>query len=292
MTPAARRVVIAGCGFVGLATARRLHHAGWEVLGCTHSEDSARALAAEPFAVRSADLTDLSSLTALADWRECDAVIHCASSGRGGADAYRSVYLQGARNLLDVLAPRRLLFTGSTSVYAQNNGEWVTEKSAAEPDRETGRILRETEELVLASGGCVARLAGIYGPGRSVLLKKFFSGEAVIEGDGERWINQVHRDDIAAALTQLTESGATGIFNVSDDTPMTQREIYGSLAAHFARVLPPSGPVDSNRKRGVTSKRVSNARLRALGWSAKYPSFCDAVKDDGELLTALGLGHL
>lgn len=287
MTPAPRRVVIAGCGFVGLATARRLHQAGWEVLGCTHSEDSARALAGEPFAVRSADLTDLSSLAALADWRECAAVIHCASSGRGGADAYRSVYLQGAQNLLDVLAPQWLLFTSSTSVYAQNSGEWVTEESAAEPDRETGRILRETEELVVANGGCVARLAGIYGPGRSVLLKKFFSGEAVIEGDGARWINQVHRDDIATALTLLVENAATGVFNVSDDTPMTQREIYGWLATHFARALPPSGPVDTNRKRGVTSKRVSNARLRARGWSPNYPSFRDAVSTNEALLAAL-----
>ncbi|MGB8166589.1 MAG: SDR family oxidoreductase [Chthoniobacteraceae bacterium] len=282
-----RRVVVAGCGFVGLATARRLHHAGWEVLGCTHTEESARALATEPFAASAADLTNVSSLSALDRWRECDAVIHCASSGRGGADAYRSVYLQGARNILEALAPQRLLFTSSTSVYAQNGGEWVTEDSPAEPDRETGRVLRETEELVLTSGGCVARLAGIYGPGRSVLLKKFFFGEAVIEGDGGRWINQVHRDDIATALTLLVESGATGIFNVSDDTPMTQRDIYEWLATHFCRPLPPSGPVDTNRKRGVTSKRVNNARLRALGWAPKYPSFRDAVMSDRELISAL-----
>lgn len=284
-----RRAVIAGCGFVGLATARALHRAGWEVLGCTHSEDSARALAAEPFSVRAADLTDPAALGALHDWRECDVVIHCASSGRGGADAYRSVYLQGTRNLLEALAPRALLFTSSTSVYAQNTGEWVTEESLAEPDRETGRILRETEELVLAHGGCIARLAGIYGPARSVLLRKFFSGEAVIEGDGGRWINQVHRDDIATALSLLVEAGATGVFNVTDDMPLTQREIYEWLAARFERPLPPSGPVDTNRKRGVTSKRVSNARLRALGWTPKYPSFRDAVMNDPELVAALGL---
>ncbi len=277
------RVLIAGCGFVGLATARVLHGAGWEVLGCTHSEESARALAAEAFAVRPADLTDPAALETLADWRGCEAIIHCASSGRGGADAYRAVYLGGARNLLTVLAPQRLLFTSSTSVYAQNNGAWVTEESPAEPDRETGRILRETENLVLATGGCVARLAGIYGPERSVLLKKFLAGEAVIEGDGTRWINQIHRDDIATALALLVERRATGLFNASDDTPMTQREIYTWLATHFARPLPPDGPVDMNRKRGVTSKRVSNAKLRGLGWSAAYPAFSDAVSRDPAL---------
>jgi nucleoside-diphosphate-sugar epimerase len=233
-------------------------------------------------------LTDEAALRALADGREFEAVIHCASSGRGGADAYRSVYLGGARNLVATLAPRLLLFTSSTSVYAQNTGDWVTEESAAEPDRETGRILRETEESVLASGGCVARLAGIYGPGRSVLLKKFFSGEAVIEGDGGRWINQVHRDDIATALALLVARGERGIFNVSDDVPMSQREVYEWLAARFARPLPPSGPVDSHRKRGVTSKRVSNAKLRAFGWLPRYRSFREAVELDPGLLRALG----
>jgi nucleoside-diphosphate-sugar epimerase len=281
------RVLIAGCGFTGLATARALHAAGWNVLGCTHSAESARGLAGEPFPVRAADLTDPIALRTLAEWRGCEAVVHCASSGRGGADAYRAVYLGGARNLLEALAPQRLLFTSSTSVYAQNDGAWVTEESPAEPDRETGRILRETEDLVLAAGGCVARLAGIYGPGRSVLLRKFLTGEAAIEGDGARWINQIHRDDIAAALTLLVERAATGIFNVADDTPLTQRDLYTWLAAHFARPLPPTGPIDTNRKRGVTSKRVCNAKLRALGWAPRYPSFYEAVTTDPALVGAV-----
>ena len=135
-----------------------------------------------------------------------------------------------------------------------------------------------------ARGGIVARLAGIYGPGRSVLLRKFFSGEAVIEGDGGRFVNQVHRDDIASALRVLIEEGAPGIFNVSDDAPMPQREIYAWLAERFARVLPPSGPIDPNRKRGWTSKRVSNAKLRALGWRPQFPSFFDAVGCQPELV--------
>jgi nucleoside-diphosphate-sugar epimerase len=202
-------------------------------------------------------------------------------------EAYRRVYLEGARNLLAVLAPERLLFTSSTSVYTQTSGEWVAEESAAEPDRETGRVLRETEELVLAQRGCIARLAGIYGPARSVLLRKFLSGEAVIEADGARWINQVHRDDVASALVRLLETGSSGVFNVADDRPATQLATYEWLAAHFARPLPPTGPVDPNRKRGWTNKRVSNARLRALGWAPIYPSFFDAVAQAGASLAAL-----
>ena len=279
------RIVIAGCGFVGLAAARVFRDAGWDVLGLTHSPESAETLKGEPFSVAQCDIADADEVRAIAAsfGEKSDAVIHCASSGRGGADAYRSVYLGGARNLLDAFAPARLLFTSSTSVYAQTDGGIVSEESPAEPPGETGRILRATEELVLAHGGTVARLAGIYGPGRSVLLRKFFSGEASIEGDGSRIVNQVHRDDIASALRVLVEKRATGICNVSDDAPMPQREIYAWLAERFARPLPPSGPIDPHRKRGWTSKRVSNAKLRALGWTPQFPSFFDAVERQPEL---------
>ena len=278
------KVVIAGCGFVGLATARLLAGAGWEVVGVTHAPASAALLRGEAFPVVACDIADRAALAARAELRGADAVIHCASSGRGGVEQYRAVYLDGARALAAVLAPRTLVFTGSTSVYAQTGGEWVSEESAAEPERETGRVLRETEEFVVARGGIVARLAGIYGPGRSVLLRKFFAGEAMLEGDGGKWINQVHRDDIAAALVHLVNAQARGIFNVNDDEPLAQRAVYAWLARRFGRPLPPSGPPDTDRKRGWTNKRVSNAKLRATGWRARYPSFFAAVENDPALL--------
>jgi nucleoside-diphosphate-sugar epimerase len=173
-----------------------------------------------------------------------------------------------------------LLLTSSTSVYAQKAGEWVTEVSAAEPTRETGRVLRETEEFVLARGGIVARLAGIYGPGRSALLRKFLASEAVIEST-PRYINQAHRDDIASALYLLIEQGLDGsgipaerrVYNVADGHPLTDHECYGWLSAHLGRALPRLATSPVERKRGDGSKRVSSDRLRGCGWRPRYPRF-------------------
>jgi nucleoside-diphosphate-sugar epimerase len=103
-------------------------------------------------------------------------------------DAYRAVYRDGLEHLRDAFSPKRLVFTGSTSVYSQTDGDGCSEDSPAEPDRETGRVLLEAEKIALDDGGIVARLAGIYGPGRSVLLKKFLEGSAVLEAGGNRWI--------------------------------------------------------------------------------------------------------
>lgn len=265
-----RSLLVVGCGYVGMATARLFQAAGWQVTGVTRSGPAGE----EAFPVLSCDITKPEEVSRLP---RAEAIIDCVSSSRGGADIYEQVYFQGAENLLQILNPKQFVFTGSTSVYPQTDHSTVDEQSPAEPDRETGRILRRTEELILAHGGSVARLAGIYGPGRSVLLRKFLEGSAVIEGDGQRIINQIHRDDAATALQRILEL-PSGIYNVSDDTPLIQRECYLWLADFFNKPLPPCGPIDPNRKRGWSSKRVSNAKLRSSGWECLFPSFYAAVK--------------
>ena len=45
------RILIAGCGYVGQATADLFHAAGWDVEGWTASEESAAALSAKPYPV-------------------------------------------------------------------------------------------------------------------------------------------------------------------------------------------------------------------------------------------------
>jgi nucleoside-diphosphate-sugar epimerase len=172
----------------------------------------------------------------------------------------------------------RRLLVSSTSVYGQTGGEMVTEESAAEPASGTSRILREAEKEATASGATVVRSSGIYGPGRSVLFEKFRRGEAVMEGDGLRWINQIHQRDLVAALAHLIEAGLPGqIYNVTDDTPVTQRDFYAWCAGFLRQPMPPHGPVKVERKRGLTNKRVSNARLKATGWEPKFPSFREGL---------------
>jgi nucleoside-diphosphate-sugar epimerase len=272
-------MLIAGCGYVGQAVADLFHAAGWVVEGWTRSARSAASLSAKPYSVRDVDISEPAQVA------KCvgifDAVIHCASSSGGGAEIYRQVYLDGARILLEIFPKSKVLFTSSTSVYAQRDGSWVTEESETKPIRETSRILLETESEVLSRGGIVARLAGIYGPGRSALLSKFLAGTAVIDPENDRFVNQVHRDDIASALFFLLSRKAEGaqIYNVIDDQPILQSECYRWLARRLNRPLPPIGTSKQQRKRGDSNKRVSNAKLRRLGWTSRYPTFADAMEE-------------
>jgi len=272
-----QRILIAGCGYVGQAAADLFHAAGWSVEGWTRCETSAAGLATKPYPVRGVDLSQRAQVAQRA--AAFDAVIHCASSRGGDAESYRRIYLEGALNLLESLPGSKLLFTSSTSVYAQRDGSWVTEQSETNPIRETGCILLEAEKLVLDRGGIVALLAGIYGPVRSALLSKFLTGTAIVDPENDRFINQAHRDDIASALFFLLsrKTEAAQVYNVVDDQPILQSECYRWLAQRLNRPLPPIGKSIQQRKRGDSNKRVSNAKLRSLGWAPRYSTFADAM---------------
>jgi nucleoside-diphosphate-sugar epimerase len=271
------RILIAGCGYVGRVTAGIFHAAGWEVEGWTRSRESVQELSEAPFPIHAVDIGSFEQVRNAA--AEFDWVVHCASSRGGNASQYRRVYLEGTKSLLRALPRARLLFTSSTSVYPQADGSWIDESASAEPVPETGRILKETEDLVLSARGVVARVAGIYGPGRSFLLEKFFAGNAIMDPKHDRFINQVHRDDVASAIFFLIRQDCAGIFNVVDDRPVLRSECYAWLAEELQCLPPPQGMAASSSKRGVSNKRVSNKKLKAIGWSPRYPSFAEAMRE-------------
>ena len=273
------RILIAGCGYVGQATADLFHSAGWDVEGWVHSQQSAARLSVKPYSIRVIDISQRGELAKRAE--AFDALIHCASSRGGDAEAYRQIYLNGARNLLETFPETKILFTSSTSVYSQRDGSWVTEESETKPLRETSRILLEVEKLILEKEGIVVRLAGIYGPRRSALLSKFLNGTATINPQNDRFVNQVHRDDIASAIFLLLDrkpQDAAQIYNVVDDQPVLQSECYRWLAQRLNRPLPPIAKSEQPRKRGDANKRVSNAKLRRSGWTPQYPTFAEAME--------------
>ncbi len=209
-----------------------------------------------------------------------DLVIHAASTRGGDVAAYRRVYLEGARHLRECFAKATFIFVSSTSVYAQRDGAWVTEESEAQPEHETGKVLREAEQFVMEEGGIIARLAGLYGPGRSALLRRVLEGEAVVDLGRDRFVNQIHRDDAAHALFSLANApdGKRGqVFNVADDRPLLLSECYQWLSHELMRPLSGAEAPALPRKRGNSNKRINNSKLRESGWRPEYPSFVDGM---------------
>ena len=278
------RVLIVGCGYVGLPLGKELARQGHEVFGLRRSALAEAEMKAAGITPLHADITQPATLAKLP--RDFDWVVNCTASGGGGADDYRKIYLEGNHNLLAWLAGsplKQFIYTSSTSVYAQNDGSVVTEASPVEPDADTARVLVETEKLLLAAvaerqfPAVILRVAGIYGPARGHWFKQFLRGEARLDGGGARWLNMIHRDDLIGVIIAALKNARPGeIFNAADNEPVSQLKFFEWLAAELNRPMPPTVPADAEawRKRGVTNKRVSNAKLRAeLKYEFQFPDF-------------------
>src|SRR6266511_2017695 len=117
------RVLIVGCGYVGLPLGVELIRQGHEVFGLRRSLESHADLKAVRIQPLAADITkpeDLARVPTPFDW-----VVNTISSSKGSVEEYRQVYLRGMRNLIEWLTPtppKRFLYTSSISVYGQTDG--------------------------------------------------------------------------------------------------------------------------------------------------------------------------
>jgi nucleoside-diphosphate-sugar epimerase len=295
------RVLIVGCGYIGLPLGAELIKSGHEVWGIRRNEAGVgemKSAGIQPLLLDISIASDLQKIPGRFDW-----VINTVAAGAGGVDAYRQTYLHGMRNLLDFFTPdppRRLVYTSSTGVYSQTDGSPVKEDSPVDANTETSQILIETEKLLLDAHqtsrfpAIILRLAGIYGPNRCHYLRKFVANEVTIEGHGERHLNMIHRDDVVGALLAATQSGRAGeVYNVVDDEPVTQTHFYRWLSESLGKWMPSyeSAAERSAGKRGWSNKRVLNRKLiMELGYHCKYPTFRQGytaeirrLEDAGEL---------
>ena len=280
---AGRHLVVFGCGYVGGEVARQALAQGLRVTALTRNGEKAAAWRALGITTVVADLATTAWHAAIPGG--ADLVLNAVSSGGGGVEGYRSSYLEGMKSVLTWARTQgpvgTLVYTGSTSVYAQDGGVRVDELSPISARDERAAVLVETEDVLRTQVGAAARtwvlrLAGIYGPGRHHLIEQVRAGE--VSGHGGHHLNLIHRDDICAAIWSVFGAPATmagDVFNVADDEPATKAEAVTWLAGRLGVPVPRFSGVPAGGRRAVTPDRIIvNARLKAaLGWAPRYPSF-------------------
>lgn len=268
-----KRVLIAGCGYVGTALGEALAGAGHTVFGLRRDPGSLpRAI--QPVKADLDKPASLGGLPAGLDW-----VVYAAGAAGFTEEAYRAAYPEGSWNLVNALAeqsqkPQRVLFTSSTGVYAQTDGESVDEESPTQPTTFSGTALLEAEAVFRAAPwpSIALRLGGIYGPGRTRLIDRVRSGEANREPEPSRWLNLIHRDDIVGAIVHLLELGEPApVYLGVDSEPQRWNELIEWFANELGVDVPPIDPAPST-KRPPRSRRCSNKRLVASGYEFNFPS--------------------
>ncbi len=271
-------MLVAGCGWLGTAIARRLLARGDRVTGVRRDPARSAALAAlgiEPLAL------DLADPGAAARLPAADGIVACQSAAADSEVAYRAAYLDANRSLLAAAerAGARFVYTGSTGVFGQRDGSEVDEATVPAPASATGEVLVRAEALVLeraAAGNRASfiRLSGLYGPGRVGIVERVRSGALALgPGDGA-WMSFCHLDDaVAFVLAALDRAPAGGVFHGSDARPARRREVVEWIAARIG--IPPPR---SERALPGPDRRISSARSRAaLAVELRWPSFADGL---------------
>jgi nucleoside-diphosphate-sugar epimerase len=269
------KILIIGCGALGYELARQLADAGHDVTGLKRSPPT---VSQEKFKYFRADISSAQDLEKLgADFEH---IFFIVSADSRNESSYHDIYEIGINNLINKFGKANpeapWIFVSSTSVYGQNQGEWVDEDSPALPTKVTSlEILKAEQKLIaLNPNNVVVRFSGIYGPGREYLLRTARQAPA-IQKDPPYYTNRIHQRDCVSVLRFLLEQRLAGIsleqwYLASDDDPAPLWDVISWMAEQM-HCNPPTAKM-TGQDSGM-NKRCRNDRLKKLGYSFKYPDY-------------------
>lgn len=256
-----RLAVIGASGVVGRAFVPRAQAASHDIIG---------------------DRVEILDREALVRYvHNADAVINLATSipkigGRGNWAMNDRIRREGTANLIEACVA-----TGVGTVIQQSVAMLhcvADDRPQTEDDPISGQGLlasaTDMEALLRATSldWRIVRGALFYGPetGREeAWVDEAKSDSFRIPGDGSAWISLVHVADFADAVLVVSERGRPReVYIACDDTPLRLRDLYHCVAARNRLKPPCTGGVQT-----IRSCRVSNGKLRSLGWAPVHTTF-------------------
>ena len=296
-----KKVLIVGLGDVGCGLALELSQKGFEVTGVRRNvKPIEQPLGATPIQQLSVDITQpFTDQLPEVHW---DYVVIAVAPTEFHEEAFKNVYDKGAEHLAQALLaknmiPKRVFYVSSSGVYAQNAGELVDEKSETSAANYSSEAILNAENTMLKHfTTTIVRLTGIYGPGRTLLVKKAqewlekfksehdeFDHELFLklltqQQELQYWTNRIHRDDCVGALAFLIEKDQAGasldeIYLGCDHKPTPIFEVLTWIAAHLESQADVNIEFDPSLTESLSNKQCSGEALRALGYSFKYPTY-------------------
>ena len=275
----APRLFCFGLGYTARAWIPGCLAAGWRVAATGRTPARLAAIAAagaEPAAFGSPE-----AAAALAR------ATHVLSSAPPGPDGDPVIAAYGS-----ALAAHRGLacvgYLSSTSVYGDRGGAEIDETAELAPTSARGRRRADAEAAWAALDAPVHifRLAGIYGPGRSVFDRIRAGNARRIEKPGHKF-SRIHAADAAAALSASANAPEPGaVVNLCDDEPASSADVIAHACRLMGREPPPLVPFaraaarmsPMAREFWADNRRVSNARMRRLlGAPLRYPAWREGL---------------
>jgi nucleoside-diphosphate-sugar epimerase len=294
------RVFIAGAtGLLGRRVVRQLAERGHRVVGLARDEKGARTierLGGEAFV---GSIFDADTMAAAVG--QADVVIHAAtaippkvSGRRADWELNDRLRREGTRALTAAAAKL------GAQAYIQQSVVWVArpaddsffdERTAVGRPDEVYSSAFDGEHIAAAAGEkygfnvSVLRCGGFYAPDAHhtrVFAQGLLKRRLPLIGAGAAVSANLHADDAASAFVAAAEAGRAGLWHVTDDEPVTIREMLFEFAQRLGAPAPRRVPLWLARVflwKGVIefftrSTRTSNRLFREeVGWSPRFSSF-------------------
>lgn len=277
-----KRILIVGCGDVGLRVGRRLRGRA-KVYGLVRNPARAEELRAAGIVPVPGDLDDRRSLVrlaGLADW-----VLHFAPPPAEGETDPRTRRLIAALSLSSL--PRGLVYVSTSGVFGDCRGEEVAETRPARPHNARAKRRWDAERHLRAwAAGNGVRLAILRAPG--IYAEDRMPAERVRKGlpallpEEDIYTNHIHAEDLAGlAVAALFRAGANRVYNAVDDSGLKMGDWFDVVADHLGLSRPPRLPraevmaavTPAMRSFLSESRRLSNRRIKAeLRYRHRYPT--------------------
>lgn len=288
------RVLVVGCGDVGMRTVRLLN-GRVRLLALTSSPERSQALRQAGITPLQGNLDDARSLQRLAGLAH--RVLHLAPPPTDQGAAWQTD--PRTRSLMRVLsrrtAPKSLVYGSTSGVYGDCGGDWVNETRGLQP-RTPRAMRRQNAEQSIRHWGrrtgvacTVLRIPGIYAndrPGGSP-RDRLLRGTPVLRPEDDVYTNHIHAHDLArACLLALWRGGMQRCINVCDDTQLKMGD-YFDLAADLHGLPRPERLPRSTAQAQLPlmllsfmseSRRLCNWRMKTeLGLVLAYPTVAEGL---------------
>jgi len=284
------RLLIVGCGDVGLRVARALR-GRYRVIALTSSPQRCAELRAAGVLPLVGNLDDPASVRRLAGL--ADAVLHLAPPPSAGSADPRTAHLLQA--LGRRRPPRCIVYGSTTGVYGDCGGAWIDETRALHPLTDRARRRVDAEARLRWFGRVhgvrvsLLRIPGIYAADRDGghPRERLVAGTPVLRAEDDVYTNHIHADDLARACIAALHRGAPQrVVHASDDTELRMGD-YFDFAADLCGL--PRPPRVSRAEAAMQmspvrlsfmgeSRRLRNQRLkRELRVTLRYPTVAEGL---------------
>ena len=305
-----QRLLIVGCGDVGLRVVRQLQAAqspqSLRVLALTSNPqrlDELRALGVTPILGNLDAPHTLRRLAGVAT-----RVLHLApppniatppniaqqaNAAPPSACDPRTLALLRALRLRSL--PECLVYGSTTGVYGDRQGQWTPETTPPKPQTARAQRRVDAEQHLRWLGRVtgvrvsVLRIPGIYAPDREggTPRERLLRGTPALQPQDDVYTNHIHANDLArACIAALWRAAPQRMYNVCDDSDLTMGD-YFDLAAKLFGLPKPERISRAEAQQRLSpmllsfmseSRRLSNQRMKQeLGLRLLYPHVRDGL---------------